>query len=185
MLPPAPAMPVVATAGLLGLSWLLSRPLRRWRVPAATFLAGAALSAAGQATGLVAGTLDPWLAVPCFVVIGALVGTQFSGITGAEIRHGLMAGIAVTTVALVLTLAAALPVAAILGEPVLDVTVAFAPGGLETMLAMGLALGASPGLVAACHMARLLLLPFILPLFLRGGDRDGDPRPNASPPPGH
>jgi uncharacterized membrane protein AbrB (regulator of aidB expression) len=50
--------------------------------------------------------------------------------------------------------------------PVAHVLVAFAPGGLETMIAMGAVLGVVPGFVAACHIARLFVLTFLLPMLL-------------------
>ncbi len=50
--------------------------------------------------------------------------------------------------------------------PTAHVLTAFAPGGLETMIAMGAAMGASPGFIAASHMARLMLLLALVPLFL-------------------
>lgn len=46
---------------------------------------------------------------------------------------------------------------------------AFAPGGLETMIAMGVVMGAVPGFVAACHMTRLMVLSVLLPLMARSG----------------
>ena len=50
--------------------------------------------------------------------------------------------------------------------PLAHVLVAFAPGGLETMIAMGVVLGVVPGFVAACHIARLLVLSVLLPFLI-------------------
>jgi len=50
--------------------------------------------------------------------------------------------------------------------PVAHVLVAFAPGGLETMIAMGAVLGVVPGFVAACHVARLMVLTVLVPAML-------------------
>ena len=50
--------------------------------------------------------------------------------------------------------------------PLAHVLVAFAPGGLETMIAIGVVLGVIPGFVAACHIARLLVLSVYLPMML-------------------
>ncbi len=50
--------------------------------------------------------------------------------------------------------------------PLAHILVAFAPGGFETMIAMGSVLGISPGFVAACHMMRLFILSAVLPLML-------------------
>ncbi|MEP5008561.1 AbrB family transcriptional regulator, partial [Roseobacter sp.] len=71
-----------------------------------------------------------------------------------------------TSVTLLLSAAFAIPVAWFLMVPVSHVVVAFAPGGLETMIAMGALLGADAGFVAGCHLGRLLLLPVLLPTML-------------------
>jgi len=55
--------------------------------------------------------------------------------------------------------------------PVAHVVVAFAPGGLETMVAMGVMLGANPGFIVACHIARLLVLSVLVPLFTGRQDK--------------
>ena len=61
----------------------------------------------------------------------------------------------------------AAPVAALTGLPLGQLWVAFAPGGVEAMAAMGLALGYDPAFVAVHHLVRLAVLFVIVPLFLR------------------
>ena len=66
----------------------------------------------------------------------------------------------------------ATPVAMFLDMPLTHVLVAFAPGGLETMIVMGAVLGANPGFVAACHVGRLLVLSVLVPVMAaRARDR--------------
>jgi len=98
--------------------------------------------------------------------LGALIGTRFSGVPLTQFLNGLSAGIAITVVAVVFAAMASVPVAWALGMPLVHVLVAFAPGGLETMIAMGAVLGVVPGFVAACHIARLLVLTVLLPGML-------------------
>ena len=43
---------------------------------------------------------------------------------------------------------------------------AFAPGGLQTMVALCAVLAVVPGFVAACHIMRLVVLSFLLPVML-------------------
>jgi uncharacterized membrane protein AbrB (regulator of aidB expression) len=49
-----------------------------------------------------------------------------------------------------------------------QVWVAYAPGGIEAMAAMGLALGYDPAFVATHHLVRILLVIGLLPLLIRG-----------------
>ncbi len=135
-------------------------------VPAPLLLGAMVASALGHLTGLATGVLPGWLIQPAYLVLGALIGTRFSGVTPALLMQGLGAGLMVTAVAVGVAGLGALPVALALGMPLAHVLVAFAPGGLETMIALGVVLGVVPGFVAACHIARLLVLTVLLPLML-------------------
>ncbi|MEW9918719.1 AbrB family transcriptional regulator [Marimonas sp. MJW-29] len=135
-------------------------------VPAPLLMGAMLISALGHLTEWAPGVLPEWLILPAYLVLGTLIGTRFSGITFADLRRGAAAGLAVTFVAVVFAAGASVPVALALGMPVGHVLVAFAPGGLETMIAMGAVLGVVPGFVAACHIARLFLLTFLLPFML-------------------
>ena len=58
------------------------------------------------------------------------------------------------------------------GMDLIAVLIAFAPGGLETMAAMSVVLGIDPTFVASHHVARLLMLTVIVPIFVLRGRRD-------------
>ncbi len=139
----------------------------RLRVPAPMLIGPMLVSAAGHLTGLAPGVLPVWLVFPAYLVLGALIGTRFSGVSLSDLTNGLAAGLAVTILAVLLALVAAFPVALALGMPLAHILVAFAPGGFETMIAMGAVLGVVPGFVAACHMMRLFVLSILLPWMLR------------------
>ena len=98
---------------------------------------------------------------------------MMSGVTPAHLASGLAAGLAITAVATLMAGAGAVPVAWALDMPLAHLLVAFAPGGFETMIAMGVVLGVVPGFVAACHMARLLVLTVLLPAMLTREGRKG------------
>ena len=173
MLPPGVPAAAAHVVVLAGLGILLGLALRRLSVPAPLLLGPLAVSAAGQVSGLSPGVLPGWLTVPAFVVMGCMIGTRFSGMTLAQFRASLVAGLAVTTIAVAMAVLAALPVALVLDMPAAHVVVSFAPGGLETMVALGAAMGASPGFVAASHILRLLILTVLIPLSLGRVRRPG------------
>lgn len=154
-------MAVVIVLGV-GLSWVFGR----LNVPAPLLLGPMVVSALAHLTGLVTGTLPVWLLLPAYLVLGALIGTRFSGVPLARFISGLGAGIVITLIAVGMAGLGAVPVAWALEMPLAHVLVAFAPGGLETMIAMGVVLGVIPGFVAACHIARLLVLTVYLPMML-------------------
>jgi len=152
----------LALAGLA-----LALGLKRAGLPAPMLLGPMAVSALGHISGHTPGTLPGWIMAAAFIALGTLIGSRFSGMTTALLRSGLIAGLVSTSIAACLATLAALTVAAALNMPSAQVLVAFAPGGLETMIALGAAMGASPGFVAACHVMRLVILSVLLPLFLR------------------
>jgi membrane AbrB-like protein len=157
-------VPVLIAVGALAVA--VGFVFRQLRVPAPLLLGAMVVSGVGQLTGLASGILPEWLILPAYLVLGALIGTRFSGVTLAHLMSGLLAGVAITAVAVSFAGLASLPVAWALEMPVAHVLVAFAPGGLETMIAMGAVLGVVPGFVAACHVARLLVLTLLLPIML-------------------
>lgn len=160
------AMPFLVLGPLLALSALAGLALQRIGVPAALLLGAMALSALGQATGTIAGGLPAWLSVPAFVGMGTLIGTRFSGVTPRMVGAALAASGLLTGFAALVALAGAAAVSAALGLPMLSALIAFAPGGLETMMAMSLLLDADPAYVAAHHVFRLFLLSVILPVLV-------------------
>jgi membrane AbrB-like protein len=151
---------VVVLAVILGLVF------QRMQVPAPLLLGAMVVSGIGHLTDVAPGVLPEWLILPAFLVLGALIGTRFSGVTMAHLMSGLLAGVAITVVAVGFAGLASLPVAWALEMPVAHVLVAFSPGGLETMIAMGAVLGVVPGFVAACHVARLMVLTVLVPAML-------------------
>ena len=157
-------LPLLLLASL-GLAWVFGR--LSWPVP--LLLGAMVASALGHMFGITPGVLPAWMVLPAYLVLGALIGTRFSGVPLEQFLSGLWAGVAITVVAVVLAALASVPVAWALGMPLAHVLVAFAPGGLETMIAMGAVLGVVPGFVAACHVARLLVLSVLLPGMLGKG----------------
>jgi len=149
------------------ISSVLGVILKQFNVPAAILIGGLIISSLAHAFELTPGVLPVKIAMPCFLIMGALIGTRFSGVTITQLKTMLLAGLVSTLVAVMFTVIAAIPIAYFLMVPAEHVIVAFAPGGLETMIAMGAVLGANPGFVAACHVWRLLLLPIMVPLLIR------------------
>ncbi len=152
---------LLAVAGLL-----LGMALRRLRLPAPMLLGGLMVSTLAHAAQWTPGPMSPWLSFPGFVVVGTMIGSRFGGVDPKRLARNGLAGLAATAIAMALAALAALPVAALLTMPYLHVLLAFAPGGLETMVAIGIVLGANPGFLIASHIARLFILVLLLPLAL-------------------
>jgi membrane AbrB-like protein len=165
VLPPDMGWPWAAA--LLAGGWLVGRPLGRVGVPAPQVVGGVLLSGATHLGGWAAGPLPPILLFASFALIGALIGTRMAGVTAAELRRLGGLGFLQTALACAVALIAALAVVPLTGLPLDLVTVAFAPGGVEAMAAVALALGLDPLFVGLHHLLRIFLLIGALPLLPR------------------
>jgi len=118
-------------------------------------------------SGVVSGQLPGPLIAAAFIVIGASIGARFSGIDRAYLASSLSAGLAGVVLAVGLTAAVALPAAMLAGAPFIQIWLAIAPGGFDTMIALSLALGVDPAFVAGHQLLRLAGLFFIVPFLFR------------------
>ena len=159
-------LPAFALLAILVISGAAGWGLARLHMPAALMIGAMVTSGLAHGFGVVEGGLSPTVATLGFLVLGALIGTRFSGVSRGDVTRAMGAGLATTVIGCVVAALAAIPVAAWLGMPTLGIVSAFAPGGFEMMIALGAALGANPGLLAACHLGRLLILTVLVPLFL-------------------
>ena len=163
---PGPLLAMIVIAAIAGYL------LQRLRLPAAYLIGGMLVSVVAHASGLVSGVMWFWLAATAYISLGGLIGSRFSGITWPELRRAFSAGVMVTLLGVVLAGVVAAIAHWITGMDLIAVLIAFAPGGLETMAAMSVILGIDPTFVASHHVARLLMLTVIVPVFLLRGRRD-------------
>ncbi|MBC6437870.1 MAG: AbrB family transcriptional regulator [Rhodobacteraceae bacterium] len=169
-------MPMPALLGLSGLAAGLGWALKHRAIPAALLLAGMAVSAAAHGTGQVPGTLPLWVEIPAFAIMGTLIGTRFSGVTPALVARALGASAVLSALACTVTFAAAWGVHTLGGLPMVDLLIAFAPGGLETMAAISILLGADPAFVALHHVFRLVFLAVLVPHCITADSPAAAPR---------
>lgn len=166
----APIDPV-ALAVLFVLAIFAGQLFKRLHVPAPLLLGAMTVSALGHLTELADGVMPAGVILPAYLVLGSLIGTRFSGVGLGLFLNGLAAGVVITLIAVGAAVLGSVPIALALEMPLAHVLVALAPGGLETMIAMGVVLSVVPGFVAACHIMRLLVLSVLLPVMLARIDR--------------
>ncbi len=163
---PGQMMSMIPLAGLLLMAVAVGLVFQKMRLPAALLLGGMAVSAIAHAFALTEGMVPQWLSIPAFVSMGTLIGTRFTGVTPRMVLSSLGASAMLTGFAAAISLLGALVVSRLLGLPILNVLIAFAPGGLETMMAMSILLDANPAYVAAHHVFRLVFLSVLLPFLV-------------------
>lgn len=141
--------------------------LTKLKMPAALLMGGLIVSAFFHVTEILTGIIPLWLTSPAFILMGILIGTRFNGATWTLLRGALTASLVVTGVALLVSGAAALIVGLFIDVPPAHLLIAFAPGGLETMAAMGIMMDANPAFIAAHHVLRIIFLTALIPVALR------------------
>nr|WP_168713325.1 AbrB family transcriptional regulator [Cochlodiniinecator piscidefendens] len=141
---------------------------KRFQIPAAFLLAGMFVSAVGHLMGATPGRIPDWLAFAAYLVMGALIGTRFRGVTLPVLLGAVWAGVWVTLVTVTAAGLGVVGVMFMLGLSPGLLFVAFAPGGVEAMAAIAVQAGLDPTFVAAHHVFRLVFLTFAVPIFLRG-----------------
>ena len=165
--PAAESMSAVDFSIIFLLTVVLGRYFERVRVPAAYLLVGTVVSGLAHLLGLVDGRPSSIILFIGFSITGTVVGARFSTISREELKRLLKASLAVVCLATSIAALFALLVSSLLSMSYGQVFVAFAPGGVEAMAAMALALHYDPAFVAVHHIYRIILLILTLPLFLK------------------
>src|SRR5690606_30194935 len=123
-------------------------------------------STAAQLGGLYTAAIPEPLVVITFVLTGTLIGSRFVGITRREFMAAAQGGVIATLMTLVIVTAVAWAVSLVVAMPYAQLWIALAPGALEGMGALGIALGYDTAFIAAHHVVRLMLLTFAIPLVV-------------------
>jgi membrane AbrB-like protein len=155
-------VPIIIAAGAVGavVCRLLKSP--------APYLFGAFLgSAVVHGAGLVTAPVPPAILIPSFVVLGAFIALRFKGTTWASLKDDLAASVAALVVGTVVAGIGAYLVHAAFGIGLAEAMVAFAPGGLEAMIIIALALKLDVAYVSLHHLIRFLGIAVTLPLIVR------------------
>ncbi|MCD7059175.1 AbrB family transcriptional regulator [Pelagibacterium xiamenense] len=162
---------VVIALGSIAAGWIFSR----LKVPAGYVLGSMAFATTMKLTGHFDGGLPPLLVEITFIGMAALIGSRFAGITRPELAKAAIGGLVTTGVTVSIVTATALFVSQWVDMPIGQLWLGLSPGGLESMGALGIALGYDTAFIAAHHVARLLMLTFAIPtvvFLVRGKIRE-------------
>lgn len=163
---PAAPMDLAALALLVVPALALGLWGARVGIPAACLLFGMIVSACAHVIGLAHGPAPEWVVNGSFVVAGTALGARLTAVTATQLLQMAKAGLLLVASAIGVSLAFAALTHVLTGLPLAQIWIAFAPGGVEAMAAIGLALGYDPAYVAIHHFARILALVVMIPLIL-------------------
>ena len=150
----------------------------RVRFPGGLLFGAMLASATLHGTGWIHAVIPWWVANAAMVAMGAVTGSRFANTPLRLIANFVAAAFGSFAVAVGVVALFAVGLFSVLSLHVADVMIAFAPGAVDAMMLLALALHLDPVYVGAHHLVRILLVATIMPLVAR----DGSPRklPQAS-----
>ncbi len=169
--PPASPITVaeapVAFAILIGTASALALLLLRLGFRGGVFFGPLAVSAVLHGGAFIDVTMPSWLATAAMVGLGTLSGGRFTGMPSRLLLGYLGAALGAFTVSVVVAAAIAIAVTLATPLPVADVIVAYAPGAVDAMMILALALNLDPVFVGAHHLTRVFVVSLGLPILAR------------------
>ena len=158
------AILIVASAALAALA-------HRVRFPGGLLFGAMLTSAVLHGSGLIHAMMPWWAANTAQIALGAVTGARFANTPLKQLTRYVAAafGSFAVSVAIVAVFVAAL--VGLLPEHLAEVAIAFAPGSVDAMMLLALALNPDPVYVGAHHLTRILLVSVAMPLFARRGVR--------------
>ncbi len=168
---------------LIAVSTLVAAGFHRLRFPGGLLFGAMLCSAVLHGGGFIHAVMPWWVANAAMVALGAVTGSRFTN-TSLRLLLGFI-GAAFGSFA-VATVVAALFVAAlnsILSFQIADAIIAFAPGAVDAMMILALALNLDPVYVGAHHLTRIFFVSLTMPFAARYAARMAKLPPPAKPRP--
>ena len=156
----------VDLALMLGVGGALGKLLERLSVPGSLLLGSMIGSAALHLSDIVTTPPPGWLMIAIFIVTGAMIGTRFNQFKPSDLVRLLRPALESVIVAMFAAGLVALIASAFTGFDFATLWLAYAPGGVETMIAVSVALSLEVVAVSMHHFVRLLLLNLLAPLWM-------------------
>ena len=162
-----PSLAFFNILGLFFLSIIFGFLLQKANFPAPFLIAAMLCSTITHGTNITPGYIPQFLEISAFIILGTIIGSRFVTITIKQLGSCLGSGLVLTFLSISISGLAALLVHYFTEIPLSHIFIAFAPGGLETMIAMGGLVSAEPTFIASHHVSRLFFLAFLIPILLK------------------
>jgi membrane AbrB-like protein len=139
----------------------------RIRFPGGLLFGAMLTSAALHGSGYIHVVMPWWVTNTVMIAFGAVTGSRFAGTPLRLLADFIGAAFGSFAVAVAATAAFAAGLVGILALPVGEVMIAYAPGAVDAMMLLALALNLDPVYVGAHHLARIFFVSLAMPLLAR------------------
>lgn len=174
---PAPLMTAGASTvwlpGLASSVWMVATAAAGWllarvaRLHAPMLIGPLILSAAIHLTGLSSFHPPLLFIVLAQLVMGTALGSGFAGMARRDFTSSIVLAAATTTILLSVCVGFALALHWVTGLPLVDLLLAYAPGGLSETSLVALSIGATVSFIAVHHVSRVFIITLLAPLIYR------------------
>jgi uncharacterized protein len=137
------------------------------RFPGGLLFGAMLTSAALHGSGTIHVVMPWWLTNTVMVAFGAVTGSRFAGTPLRLMVNFMGAAFGSFAVAVGVTAIFAAGLVAFLGLPVAEVMIAYAPGAVDAMMLLALALHVDPVFVGAHHLVRIFFVLLSMPFLAR------------------
>jgi uncharacterized protein len=156
-----------AFALMMALAVALALLFERLKVLAPFMFGGMAAGGLTHATGWLPGVPPGFIMDAAMFLIGVFAGSRIAGITLEGLRRLFLPALVSFLVSMAVTALGAGAAILLAGARPAEALIAFAPGGLEAMIVLGMALGLDPLYLASHHVGRFVLIAAALPVLAR------------------
>ena len=139
----------------------------RIRFPGGLLFGAMLTSAALHGSGYLHVVMPWWVTNTVMIAFGAVTGSRFAGTPLRMLAHFIGAAFGSFAVAVTITAVFAAGLVGILGLPIGEVMIAYAPGAVDAMMLLALALNLDPVYVGAHHLVRIFFVSLAMPLLAR------------------
>ncbi len=166
-LPAVPPLPASGFAIMMLAALAVALLFQRAKIMAPFLLGGMAAAGLLHVTGAISGAPPEVISSLAMLLVGVFAGSRFAGLDLATVRALALPGLSLLVVTTTVAAIGGLTAAWLAGVPIAEALVAYAPGGLEAMVMLGLAMGLDPLYVSSHHVARFVMIAAALPLMSR------------------
>jgi uncharacterized protein len=139
----------------------------RIRFPGGLLFGAMFASAILHGSGLIHAVVPPWVANIAMVALGGVIGARFANTPLRLLTNYLAAAFGSFAVAVTIATVFAAGLIDLMSLPVPEVMIAYAPGSVDAMMLLALALHLDPVFVGAHHVMRIIFVSLMMPLVAR------------------
>jgi membrane AbrB-like protein len=139
----------------------------RFRFPGGLLFGAMLTSAVLHGSGLIHAVMPWWVANAAMVAMGAITGSRFANTPLRLLLNFISAAFGSFAVAVTIAALFATVLISVLSLRVAEVMIAFAPGSVDAMMLLALALNLDPVYVGAHHLTRIFFVSLMMPLVAR------------------